>query len=423
MYIIRIGSMKKRNAAIVSFLSLALLYAGSACVCLAANFQSQAQPGAIAKSIGKIKAINGNAITLTPASGSEMAVTVQPNARILRLSPGDKDLKNATPVPLPELQVGDMIRVRGNGSEDGKSIAALEVIVITASTVAAVSDQVRQDWQKRGVAGIVQSVDPASGTVTLSVPRLGGKKEIAVHTSKNTVIRRYAPDSAKPENAKPSSLQEIHPSDQLRARGDRNADGSEVNAEEIYAGVFPQFSGTIKSVDANAGTLTVQDLVSKKTVEVKVTPESQLHKIPPEMAQGFATRLKSMMAQGIAGMPANPAGKEATSQPGNGHSAQGPVAKSGMGPAGGMGGGMRARGGDLQQMVSLLPTSSLADLHLQKGDAVVILSTEGSPSSSRTAVTLLSGVEPILQAAPNASQAMMLTPWSLGGAPGGEAAQ
>jgi hypothetical protein len=34
----------------------------------------------------------------------------------------------------------------------------------------------------------------------------------------------------------------------------------------------------------------------------------------------------------------------------------------------------------------------------------------------------LSGVEPILQAAPTATDAMMLTPWSLGGAPGGDAA-
>ena len=45
---------------------------------------------------------------------------------------------------------------------------------------------------------------------------------------------------------------------------------------------------------------------------------------------------------------------------------------------------------------------------------------EGSPTSASTAITLLSGVEPILQAAPSAGQAMMLAPWSLGGAPGGD---
>jgi hypothetical protein len=67
-----------------------------------------------------------------------------------------------------------------------------------------------------------------------------------------------------------------------------------------------------------------------------------------------------------------------------------------------------------------MPTVTIADLH--KGDAVLIVATEGSGDGG-TAVTLLSGVEPILQAAPSASQAMMLSPWSLGGAPGGDAMQ
>ena len=76
--------------------------------------------------------------------------------------------------------------------------------------------------------------------------------------------------------------------------------------------------------------------------------------------------------------------------------------------------------GDFQQMLSRVPAVTLADLH--KGDALLIVATEGSVSGS-TAITLLSGVEPILQAAPSSSQAMMLTPWSLGGAPGGDASQ
>ena len=76
--------------------------------------------------------------------------------------------------------------------------------------------------------------------------------------------------------------------------------------------------------------------------------------------------------------------------------------------------------GDFQQMLSRMPAVTLADLH--KGDALLIVATEGSVSGS-TAITLLSGVEPILQAAPSSSQAMMLTPWSLGGAPGGDASQ
>jgi hypothetical protein len=74
---------------------------------------------------------------------------------------------------------------------------------------------------------------------------------------------------------------------------------------------------------------------------------------------------------------------------------------------------------DLQQMLSRMPAVALAELH--KGDAVLIVATQGSANGGGTAITLLSGVEPILQAVPSGSQAMMLAPWSLGGAPGGDA--
>lgn len=381
---------------------------------------SQDQP-AIAKRIGTVKSINGDALTLAPASGSEVSVTVQPSARILRLAPGEKDLKNATPLQVHDLHVGDTIRVRGTGSADGNSISALEVIVITQAAVAAVSDQIRQDWQKRGIGGLVESVDAAAGSITLSIPGLIAKKLVVVRTTKETQVRRYAVDSAKPEDAKPSALAEIHPGDQLRARGNKNADGTEITAEEIYAGVFPQYAATVKSVDAGSGILTIQDLSSKKTVLVKIAPDSQLHKIPPEMAQMFAMRLKGMMAGTAVGARAS----QADAKPAGSGSPQAPSPAGSTWSGGGSGGGMRSGGPpDFQRILSRMPSTTLADMNLQKGDAVIILATEGTATSPHTAITLISGVEPILQASPSASQAMMLTPWNLGGgAQGGDASQ
>lgn len=375
---------------------------------------SDAGQAAIAKKIGTIKAISGGTLTLSPSGGPDIAVTVAPNARILRLAPGEKDLKTATQIQVQDLQVGDTARVRGSASPDGTSINALEVIVITRAAVAAVSDQIRQDWQKRGVGGRVESVDAAGGTVNLSIPSLAGKKTLVVHTSSSTVVYKYAPDSPKPEDAKRSTLQDIQVGDQLRARGNRNSDGTEMTAEEIFAGNFPQFAATVKSVDASTGMVIVQDLASKKTLQVKITGESQVHKIPAEMAQMFAMRLKASMPAGMPGA----GGQKASSPP----AAAGQSSPS-AGTASGSGGSARPNGPpDLQRVLSRLPPSSLADLNLQKGDAVIVLATEGTPASGHTAITLLSGVEPILQAAPSAGQAMMLTPWSLGGgAPGGEA--
>jgi hypothetical protein len=373
-----------------------------------ANAQETGQP--VARKIGAIKSVNGNALVLTEDAGTDVPVTVQPNARILRIAPGAKDLKDATPMQIQDLQVGDRVRVRGQASADGASIAALEVIVMAHTDVEAHHAQEQQDWQKRGLGGLVDSVDAAAGTVTISVTGFGGKKTIAVHTSSKTIIRRYAPDSVKFDDAKASTLQEIRPGDQLRARGDHSADGLQLTADEVVTGSFRNIAGIVNSVDTVAGTLTVQDLLSKKPMMVKITSESQLHKMPPEVAQRIAMRLK------VAASPAS-----AGTSGANGAAGAQSATPAGV-PAGAGNGGMRqgGRAPDFQQMLSRMPTVAVADLH--KGDAVLVVATEGTAAGA-TAITLLSGVEPILQAAPTGSQAMVLTPWSLGGAPGGEAMQ
>ncbi len=413
--------MKAKTAVIVTFLSAAIVSPRGLVPFSAAEvpalMQESSSATAIARRIGAIKAISGNTLTLTPDSGSDISVIVQPNARMLRIAPGAKDLKDATPIQLQDLQVGDRVRVRGQASADGNSITGLEVIVMAHSDLEARHEQERQDWQKRGLGGLVSAVDPSAGTVTISVTGLGGTKSIAIHTTKATVIRRYAPDSVKFDDARPSSLDAIHPGDQLRARGDHNPDGTEVSAEEIVTGSFRNIAGTVNSVDASAGTVTVQDLLSKKAVQIKVTSESQMHKLPAEMAQGIAMRLKGNMPAGTPGS-AGPGSAQTAHAVGNGAPTN---ATSGNGDARGgspPGGGMRAGRGDFQQFLNRMPVTTLADLH--KGDAVLIVATEGGVSDA-TAITLLSGVEPILQAAPSGSQAMMLTPWSLGGAPGGDA--
>jgi hypothetical protein len=74
---------------------------------------------------------------------------------------------------------------------------------------------------------------------------------------------------------------------------------------------------------------------------------------------------------------------------------------------------------DLSQMVARLPAETLADL--KAGEAVMIVASEPTPGSSLvTAITVLSGVEPILTANPTGA-GMTLSPWSMGaGAGGGE---
>lgn len=371
---------------------------------------AQTQPAAAAAPrIGVVKAIEGNQITFTPDSGPQVTITVQDATRFLRIAPGEKNLKNATPMQLRDLQIGDRIMIGSKPASDGGPAVVSTVVVMKRSDLDARHQQELQDWQKRGVDGPAADVNTAAGTVTITVGALAAKKNVVIHTSPATVIRRYSANSVKFDDAKASSLQELHSGDQVRARGERNTDGSEIAAEEIVFGSFRNIAGTINSVDASASTVDVHDLISKKSITVKVTPDSQLRGLPPEMAQRIAARLKAAMLGGAS----------AEGNSGGEGKAQSPPGGPGGGPPGSSG-GMGGRGGgppDLQRMLSRLPAGSLNDLH--KGDAVVVLSTEdgGGPGS---VVTLLTGVEPILQAAPGASGASILTPWSLG-APAGDA--
>ncbi len=380
----------------------------------------------VAKAVGVIKSIEADSITIASESGGERDISAKltGSTKILRVPPGEKDLKNATALRAQDLQPGDRVLIRGQASTDGDGhtsiIMALAVIVMKQGDVAAKQQHDRDDWQKRGVGGLVTKVDVATGTITISSGGVGVNRSIAVHITKDTILRRYAPDSVKFDDAKPAGIDQIEVGDQLRARGTRNPDGSEVSAEEVVSGAFRNIAGTIKAIDVASNTMTVQDAIGKNTVVVKVSPDSQMKKLPPEMAQRIAMRLKA--AAGGGDQPGTN-GQGTTGQgaaPGTGGARPSTSAESqaGRGPGGGQGGNGPP---DLQRMLSRLPNSTLADL--QKGDAVMIVSTEGGDSGVVTAITLLAGVEAILTAAPNRSASSLLSPWSLGAAGGeGEAA-
>jgi Domain of unknown function (DUF5666) len=373
----------------------------------------------VAKAVGTIKNIQTDSITVAAESGGEVTARLTEATKILRVPPGEKDLKNAVPLQAKDLQSGDRVLVRGSASTDGHTITALAVIVMKQEDVAAKQQHERDDWLKRSVGGLVTKVDAANDTITISSSGLGANRSIAVHVAKDTILRRYSPGSVKFDDAKPEPasqfIAQIKAGDQLRARGTRSPDGSELTAEEIVSGSFRNIAGIIKAIDAANNTMTVQDAISKSAVVVRVSVDSQMKKLPAEMAQRIAMRLKAAAGAGSSDQPAangqsqdGSRGRNAAAiheAPPNGSGASLGHPLGGNGPP------------DLQRMLSRLPNSTLADL--QKGDTVMIVATEGVGADAATAITLLAGVDAILTAAPNRSASSLLSPWSLG-APGGE---
>ena len=372
--------------------------------------QSPSQSPANAHAVGAIKAIFGNTIILTTDTGSDLSVQLQDATKFMRIAPGQKDLKDAAPILLTDLQTGDRILVRGKLADNGKTVLAASVIAIKKADIAEKQSHEREEWQKHGFGGLVSSVDAANGVIAVALPSVGEKKTVSVHLSKDTVLRRYASDSVKFDDAKPAPLDQIKPGDQLRARGSRSSDGADFTADEIVSGTFRNIAGTILALDASAGTITVQDLVSKKPITVKVTAESQLRKLPPPMAQRIAARLKGTPTESPSSAPVRSVASSSASEE--------QTTKSPGPPSGGLGGsgsgGMaRQNGGaaDLQQMISRMLAAALSEL--QKGDAVMIVATEGGANGLSSVITLLGGVEPILEASPKSSPSTILSPWSL----------
>jgi hypothetical protein len=421
------------TAALTIALTTVALLAG-AVPSLAQSALSQNSAAApIAKTVGTIKSVQVGSITVAAESGDEVTATLTESTKILRVPPGEKDLKNAVALQPQDLQPGDRVLVRGQSSSNPRALTALSVIVMKQSDVAAKQQQQQEDWQKRGVGGLVTKADAATNTITISSNGTGPNKNIIVHLTPNTIARRYAPGSVKFDDAKPQPaaqfMAEIKPGDQLRARGTRSADGGELAAEETVAGSFRNIAGTIKSIDAPNNTITVQDAITKSAVTVKVLADSQIKKLPPEMAQRIAMRLKAQTAnasgdqaaanapdrgQSPSQSPSQSQGKGESQSAANapGAAPNGSRGRNGADGQGRSGGGAGGSGPpDLQRMLSRLPNSTLADL--QKADAVMIVATEGAGSDAATAITLLAGVDAILTASPNRS-ASLLSPWSLG---------
>ena len=356
--------------------------------------------------IGSITAIDGNNFTVKTASGEVHQFEIPSSASIRRIEPGQTSLSSAVTIPLSDLAVGDRLLVLLNANSAGGTPQATEVVAIKHEDVVKRQEQQAQAWSE-GVGGLVKSVDPATGTIVVSAGAGLTTKTVTVKTTSSTVLKRYAPASVSYAQAAAAPITEIHAGDELMARGTKNADGTEIAAEEVVSGSFRNVSGLIGSLDATNQTVVVKDLQSKKNVTIHITPEAQMRELPERMAQFIAMRLKGQAPGGMgggrggAGRPENGGGGG-----GGGMRAGGPGNGGGMRPGGpGMAGGGRGEMNP-QQILSRAPGIKFADL--KKGEAVMLVGTQGT--TDITAITLIAGVEPLLEAP--ASQDL-LSSWSM----------
>jgi hypothetical protein len=379
--------------------------------CTAAGYGQAAS----SRYLGTVTVIAGDTLTVKTDAGETHQVQIPSSASLKRIAPGQRDLSTAETIQLGDLATGDRVLVRLDPNATGATPQALQVVAIKQADVAMKQQKDREEWQRNGVGGLVKSVDPAAGVITVTSGAGPTAKTVTVHIASNTLLKRYAPGSVRFDEAQASPIGAIQAGDQLRARGQKNADGTDIQAQEVVSGSFRNISGTVVEVNSAASTLTVKDLITRKPVTIHTGAETQMKRLPDMMARMIAARLKgtstgtrtdtgSATASGAGTPPQNAAGGS-QQRTGSGAPGAGPGGGQWQGAGQGRGPGS---GGDMQQVLNRAPAIQLGDL--QKGEAVMLVSTQGA--TDVTAITLLAGVEPLLEA-PAASQ-NLLANWSMG---------
>jgi hypothetical protein len=308
--------------------------------------------GAVAQDrvIGEVTAITPSEITVRSDAGTETQVVLQDGTTFLRVAPGAKDLAGALKISLLDVSRGDRVLVRGRATTPA-AITAASIVVMAKTELAQKQESDRAAWRERGIVGVVTTVNSAAREISI----VAGSLPIVIDAS-NAAFKRYSAESPRYSDAKLSSIDEIRPGDQVRALGGRPQEGGKYVAREIVSGVFRNIAGTVASVDASTGTVTVNDLASGRPVAVRIVTDSLVRRLPPPAAMMLARRVHGTEAAPGAPRP------------------------------------------DLQQMLERLPGMPITDL--KPGEAVIVASTGGGASARFTAVALLAGVETLLAGAP-----------------------
>lgn len=368
--------------------------------------------------VGEVTNVSATAGQMTLKTDAGAIVTVSLNDKTIykRLAPGEKTLTNATVITLADVGVGDRVWARGRVSEDRKSVPALALIVMTKADLTQKQERERAEWRRRGLLGVVTALNPATQEITIQSRSREGVATVIIPVTDKVEFRRYAPDSIKFGDARPSSFAELKVGDQLRALGDKSPDGMRFTPEKVVTGSFRTVGGTVTAVNLASGEVKINDMQTKQPMTIVTRQDSLLRRFPPEMA-AMAAMMAGRGQQGGpgAGGPGSggPGGEEGTRGIGSarggavasgGGSTGGikppqnsPSNQPGMGAGGGGGVGPRRGGGfDFQDALERMPPITVADI--KPGDMIIVSSTTGAEPGRVTAISLVAGVEPLLQA-------------------------
>jgi hypothetical protein len=348
--------------------------------------------------IGEVKAIDATANQIVVRADNSVIHTVNLSGKTQykRMPIGEKSLTKATDISLADVGPGDRVWARWRPGADQKTEPTPQLVVMSKADITKLQEQERAQWRRRGVSGIVASVNASTQEITVSSRSLmGAPQAVIIPVTDKVLVRRYPPDTIpKYSEAKPSKFEEVKVGDQLRALGDKSADGTHLAAEEVLFGTFKIVGGTVTAIDAAANQIKINDLSTKKPLTIILKPDTVLRRFPENAAMMFGGGGAGPGGPGGAGQKPAGVGPGDPGSTGQGGAGQKPA---GAGSGGPQGGGMRggAGGGSMADLLERLPTISISELKV--GDTIIMSSLPGSDPTQFTAISLVSGIEPLLQ--------------------------
>ena len=379
------------RALVFTAISLITLSVATSVVIAQVNDPAITDKGAV----GEVTSIDAatKQLTIKTDQGSVVIVSVTDKTRYRKLAPGDQILTNATDITSADVAEGDRVWARGTVAADRKSVPALQVIVMTKGDLAKKQEAERLEWRRRGILGVITALKPETKEITITNRTMAGTQSVVIPISDTTEMKRYAPDSIKFGDAKPSSFAELKVGDQLRALGDRTEDPLRFNPQKVVTGSFRTVGGVVTAIDPATGEVKINELEKKTPLTIIIKQDAVLRRFPSDigaMMGGFGRGAGG--AGGPGGAPA--AGAPGAGQPSQG--GQGQTAGRPQGPGGGPGGGgPGGRGGfNINDMLERLPTISIADVKV--GDTIIVSSTQGVDPTRLTAISLVAGADTLL---------------------------
>src|ERR1700752_2901067 len=256
--------------------------------------------------VGTVAVVDKSARTISIKTDQNMTIAIKANETTvcLRVPAGAQSLEKATTILFDDIANGDRVLARGSKSQD--EFAALRIVVLSKEDVSQKRERDLEAWRTRGIAGVVKTLNPSTNEINLELRGATPASLIAINVS-GSQFRRYTTAAINFEDTKQSNFAEVAVGDQLRALGDKSADGKSFKAEAVVSGSFKTIGATLTAVDLQNGQISATTLDQRKPIQVATLRESTIRRIPatsvPAVAQKARANQSAEVQQMIDALP------------------------------------------------------------------------------------------------------------------------